>query len=318
MGVSMVTACDNGSPDSQVTPPLVNRAPTASAVRIVDANGGEANVGDVLSGDYRYADADGDAEGASTFRWLRDGALIAGATNQAYTLTAADIGHSIAFEVTPVAQTGVRQGPAVQSLPITPLVNRAPTVSDVVPGFVDLDQAMEELYNDSGGVALGDGDGDLDAVVANDNQANRVYTNSLSGTWGDATFMDSAQALGTGSSTGVALGDVDGDGDLDAVVVNDNQANRVYTNDGSGTFSDSAQALGTGNSQAVALGDVDGDGDLDAVVVNNNQANRVYINDGSGTFSDSAQALDTDNSRDVALGDVDGDGDLDAVVVNFN
>ena len=48
VGVSMVTACDNGSPDSQVTPPLVNRAPTASAVRIVDANGGEADVGDVL------------------------------------------------------------------------------------------------------------------------------------------------------------------------------------------------------------------------------------------------------------------------------
>ena len=114
VAASMVTACCHGSPDSLVTPPLVNQAPTVSAVSIVDVNGGEAEVGDVLSGDYRYADADGDAEGESTFRWLRDGAPIPGATNQAYTLTTADIGHSITFEVTPVAQTGVRQGSAVQ------------------------------------------------------------------------------------------------------------------------------------------------------------------------------------------------------------
>ena len=48
VAASMVTACGHGSPDSLVTPPLVNEAPTVSAVRIVDANGGEADVGDVL------------------------------------------------------------------------------------------------------------------------------------------------------------------------------------------------------------------------------------------------------------------------------
>ena len=114
VAASTVTACGHGSPDSLVTPPPVNQAPTVSAVHIVDANGGEADVGDVLSGDYCYADADGDAEGESTFRWLRDGTPIAGATTQAYTLTTADVGYSITFEVTPVAQTGVRQGPAEQ------------------------------------------------------------------------------------------------------------------------------------------------------------------------------------------------------------
>ena len=114
VAASTVTACGHGAPDSPVTPPLANQAPTASAVRIMDANGGEADVGDVLIGDYCYADADGDAEGESTFQWLRDGAPIAGATNQAYTLTTADVGYSITFEVTPVAQTGVRPGAAVQ------------------------------------------------------------------------------------------------------------------------------------------------------------------------------------------------------------
>jgi hypothetical protein len=43
----------------------------------------------------------------------------------------------------------------------------------------------------------------------------------------------------------VALGDLDSDGDLDAFVANDNQGNRVWTNDGSGTFSDSGQSLGS-------------------------------------------------------------------------
>ena len=69
----------------------------------------------MLSGDYRYADADGDAEGASTFRWLRDGAPIAGATNHMYTLTTADMEHSIAFEVTPVDVHGAL-GDAVRAV----------------------------------------------------------------------------------------------------------------------------------------------------------------------------------------------------------
>ena len=73
----------------------------------------------------------------------------------------------------------------------------------------------------------------------------------------------------------VALGDVDGDGDLDAFVANSNQANRVWLNDGSGTFTDSGQSLGDSSSWAVALGDLDGDGDLDAFVGElDGQANR--------------------------------------------
>jgi hypothetical protein len=59
------------------------------------------------------------------------------------------------------------------------------------------------------------------------------------GARGGGTFTDSGQALGNGDSEDVALGDVDGDGDLDAVVANSGQHNRVWRNDGSGTFTDS-------------------------------------------------------------------------------
>ena len=129
-------------------------------------------------------------------------------------------------------------------------------------------------------------------------------------------FLDSSQSLGSSNSKSVTLGDVDGDGDLDAFVANYNQANRVWLNDGSGTFTDSSQSLGSSESASVTLGDVDGDGDLDAFVANAGQANRVWLNDGSGTFTDSSQSLGNSKSRSVTLGDVDGDGDFDAFVAN--
>ena len=44
------------------------------------------------------------------------------------------------------------------------------------------------------------------------------------------TFTDSGQTLGTAASYGVVFGDVDGDGDLDAMVTNQNQPNVVWLN----------------------------------------------------------------------------------------
>jgi len=134
---------------------------------------------------------------------------------------------------------------------------------------------------------------------------------------GSGIFVDSGQSLGGSYSAGVALGDVDEDGDLDAFVANwSSQANKVWLNDGSGTFTDSGQNLGSSSSKDVELGDVDGDGDLDAFVVNNDGSNKVWLNDGSGTFSDSGQSLGSGYSWGVMLGDVDCDGDLDAFVAN--
>jgi len=176
--------------------------------------------------------------------------------------------------------------------------------------FTDSGQALGG--NGSNSVALGDldGDGDLDAMVAN-NGANTVWLGD-----GNGTFTNSGQALGNSNSISVALGDLDGDGDLDAMVANaNNQPNTVWTND-NGTFTNSGSALGNSISYSVALGDLDGDGALDAMVANYGQPNTVWTNDGSGTFTNSGSALGNSNSYSVALGDLDGDGDLDAMVAN--
>ena len=68
----------------------------------------------------------------------------------------------------------------------------------------------------------------------------------------------------------VALGDLDGDGDLDALVSNDMQANQLLINQGGlqggteGSFGNDADVVtlpgGSQRSWDVALGDLDGDG----------------------------------------------------------
>ncbi|MEM7032083.1 MAG: Ig-like domain-containing protein [Chloroflexota bacterium] len=137
---------------------------------------------------------------------------------------------------------------------------------------------------------------------------------------GGSGFFDSnGQSLGNRNSTSVALGDLDGDGDLDAYVTNnENEGNRVWRNDGSGDFSLYVSSMGSQDSEFVALGDLDGDNDLDAFVANFNEGNRVWLNRGNGRFDDSGQSLGNYHSVGVALGDLDGDGDLDAYEANFS
>ena len=140
--------------------------------------------------------------------------------------------------------------------------------------------------------------------------------------WGsDGKLVDSGQTLGTSGSEAIDLGDVDGDGDLDAFVGNtqgngeefqNDLPNEVWLNDGSGIFNDSGQRLGRQRTYAVALGDVDGDGDLDALV-GNEGADELWLNDGDGRFLNSMQTWGQRRTLTVVLADLDGDGDLDAV-----
>jgi hypothetical protein len=166
-------------------------------------------------------------------------------------------------------------------------------------------------------LALGDvdGDGDLDLLTANfgtRDDGDRLFVNDGSG-----RFADSGQRLGRGTTRALALGDLDGDGDLDLITADASGPSSLWLNDGLGRYT-AAQELPAVRVGGVVLGDVDRDGDLDAFVgVDFGGPDLVWLNDGRGTLSDSGQRLGAAHTTDVRLIDADGDGDLDAVASVF-
>ncbi len=163
------------------------------------------------------------------------------------------------------------------------------------------------------GVADFNGDGRDDVWLVDPNGPSRVWLQNASG-----ALVDSGQAIGAAGTNAVVLGDIDGDGDVDAVEAVSGSDNKVWRNDGSGTFTPfPGQPVGdTTFSFGVAMGDLDGDNDLDLFVANTFAPNAVWLNN-AGVFTKTAQDLGGNAlSASVALGDLDGDGDLDAVVAN--
>lgn len=171
-----------------------------------------------------------------------------------------------------------------------------------------------------------DGDGDLDVYAASlppkggDYEPfDRILLND-----GNAAFIDSGQRLdnpreaGAAGSGAVALGDLEGDGDLDAVVATAKGAS-IWMNRGgaqggqTGIFTESEQRLGSGHIEAVFLGDLDADGTLDALVAGKTQAT-IWWNDGKGVFSRSDVHFRYKEDTGMAVGDFDGDGDPDIFI----
>ena len=128
--------------------------------------------------------------------------------------------------------------------------------------------------------------------------------------------------------------DIDGDGDLDLYVVNRNQNNNLFWNNGSGNFTNLASlpALPAGNlsSYDLQIADFDDDGDIDLMdawgdgagsALNNN---RLLLNtggtDASMTFTVDFQPFGPAPAHrlTISTGDYDGDSDLDIAAGNFD
>ena len=170
---------------------------------------------------------------------------------------------------------------------------------------------------------LGDlnNDGNLDlfaAVIApkegrNTDPSDRVILNDGSG-----NFVDSGQRLGSSDSTSVDLGDVDNDGDLDALVGNKNGA-LLWINQGdtSATFKLSPQTISGDQTQKVFLSDFDQDGDLDALIAGINKA-VIWWNDGQGNFKKSKQSFRYTKRYGITVGDFNNDGLPDIFAAEYS
>lgn len=128
-------------------------------------------------------------------------------------------------------------------------------------------------------------------------------------------FVESPQYMSNRPSQSVALGDLDSDGDIDAVVGNVlDSSNRVWLNLGNGIFIDIGQNL-FNNGTDVALGDLDNDGDLDALFIRDGggASLKVWRNNGDGTFTSGPTFGTGSNYRALTIGDIDNDADLDVI-----
>lgn len=176
-----------------------------------------------------------------------------------------------------------------------------------------------------------DADGDLDIVFANGPgfsspgtpQPVRIYLNN-----GNGFFTDDTVPLAdgvTGLFRGVELGDVDNDGDLDMILVQDfNRLPDLLMNNGQARFNSQGSTrlpATTLSSSRAQFGDVDNDGDLDLFLVSGTSSRftcgqyRLYINDGAGFFTDETTTMfpigNVCNNMDCIFGDIDNDFDID-------
>jgi hypothetical protein len=137
---SLSGAPDTGTAVSTVTAASVTgaAAPEARNVQVT----GATTVGSALAGSFTYFDADSDPEGTHTYQWYRasdaggaNRVPIGGATAATYTITGADQGHHLVFEVTPTsASSFAPTGTAVRAVTPASVTGTAPVASAVAIG----------------------------------------------------------------------------------------------------------------------------------------------------------------------------------------
>ncbi len=205
------------------------------------------------------------------------------------------------------------------------------------PVFLSLDHLHAGVFGATPVLADVDGDGDLDLLASMVEYVNnvdvheiRIWSNDGAGRFtGTSTTMPASVASPAVSD--IECADLDGDGDLDCVVVQRTPTlSRVFvcTNDGAGNFTDTSGGLPpvTELHLSVSIGDLDGDHRPDLVLGATPRSTssgwvggqtRVWMNAGGMRFLDSPNLpFDADHTWSTALADVDGDGDLDILLAN--
>jgi hypothetical protein len=173
-------------------------------------------------------------------------------------------------------------------------------------------EAVSYPTADPSSIALGDlnGDGHLDIIAAN----HGAGTVSVLLGKGDGTFAASVDYPAGDKPWLAVVGDLNGDGASDLVVVADTAAN-VLLGEGDGTLGTRVEIqsplLGSAYLPSAALGDLNGDGKLDLAVGWGNGSVYILLGEGDGKFGAGKES--GGGGSVCSLLDLNGDGKLDLV-----
>ncbi len=160
-----------------------------------------------------------------------------------------------------------------------------------------------------------DGDGDIDIVGTSESAAlTTIYANELSWFENDGSLNFTEHIIDNISRIQYDsyATDMDGDGDVDILMVGSLSFVGWFENDGNQNFTE--HEIGSSESQPTAIHavDIDGDGDMDVISAHELLDEvALWINDGSQNFTRQSVTTTADLVWDIYAADMDNDGDID-------
>ncbi len=209
-------------------------------------------------------------------------------------------------------------------------------------GNQDVIVAVYQSNNDNLKLIRGNGDGTMQDPVLVETFGNNMPTNVIAADFNEDGWMDAAASIFSpgnamrvwlndgqgalllssvyeagGNPGSLAAGDIDGDGHLDAIVVNSAMTDdtiSVFIGLGNGTFLPHYQLSTLVAPSDLAIADFDQDGDLDVLVTHGvSPAILLFVNNGTGGLTPVTFSLGVAQST-PNVADLDGDGWLDVAL----
>jgi len=178
-----------------------------------------------------------------------------------------------------------------------------------------------------------DNDGDTDLYISkcrlfvnnpsDGRRTNLLFRNDGGGDWTETAPQAGLQPLAQSWATD--FGDIDNDGDLDAMMINHDQPTALYRNDGADadwSFTNisvesgiAADIASMGDGIQTHFNDYDNDAYLDILVTGNQGAHRLYMNNGDSTFTPADAPFPSNGQgiQSAVVGDLNNDGQLDVM-----